>query len=268
MIRIALHGASGRMGRAITERIDASSTMELALALGPKNDPALGQDVGQLAGIGASGVVIVSDADLSNVDVVIDFSMPDGTAEIAKRCRAAQIPLVSGTTGLADAEIDVLDRLSKVVPVVWAPNMSVGVTLLFHLAQYASRLAGEDFDAEIVEMHHRHKVDSPSGTALRLAECVAAGKDLDASSFVFGRQGKTGPRTAKEIGVMTLRGGGVVGDHTLILAAPGERIELSHRAQDRSIFARGALRAAQWVVGRSPGRYDMAHVIGVSSDSK
>jgi len=255
MTRIALAGATGRMGHAIAQVIDEDPLVTLVAAHGGDDDPRLGRKVGE---------VTVTKLGALDADVVIDFTSPAGTRAVIERCAAAKCALVSGTTGLGEDEFAALDALAEEVPVVWAPNMSVGVTLLFHLAELATKLVGPDFDPEIVEMHHRHKVDAPSGTAVRLAERVAAGRGLDPSeAVVHGRSGQVGPRRDDEIGVMTLRGGSVVGDHTLVLAGPGERLEIGHRAQDRSIFARGAVRAARWVVERPPGRYDMADVLGI-----
>lgn len=257
MTRIALAGATGRMGHAIADVIAEDPLLTLTAAYGRDDDEALGTSL--------RGITVTKIGPI-DADVVIDFTRPDGTRAVIERCAAAKCPLVSGTTGLGAEELAALDALAADVPVVWAPNMSVGVTLLFHLAEQASRLLGPDFDAEIVEMHHRHKVDAPSGTAVRLAERVAAGRGLDpAEAVVHGRSGHVGPRPDGEIGVMTLRGGSVIGDHTLVLAGPGERLELSHRAQDRSIFARGAVRAARWVVAQAPGRYEMPHVLGIDA---
>lgn len=263
--RIALHGATGRMGRAIVAAIEAEKHAVLVAAYGAPGDPALGRDAGELAGVGRTGVLVSELGDEPiDADVVIDFTTPEATSRVAARCLDARVPLVSGTTGLAPAQQAALDRLAEAVPVVHAPNMSIGVTVLFHLAEVATRLLGGTFDAEIVEMHHRLKVDAPSGTAVRLAERVARARGLDPdSAVVHGRSGQVGPRRDDEIGVMTLRGGGVVGEHTLVLAGPGERVELVHRAQDRSIFAHGAVRAARWVVGKHPGRYDMPDVLGI-----
>lgn len=264
--RVALHGATGRMGRAIVAVLAESSELALVAAFGSPQDGELGRDAGELAGTRKLGVPIGVLGDSLEADVVIDFSTPDALSTLASRCAASRVALVSGTTGLAAPHQAALDELAKVAPVVHAPNMSVGVNVLFHLAEVATRLLGPAFDAEIVEMHHRHKVDAPSGTAVRLAERVAAARGLDPeAAVVHGRSGQVGPRKDDEIGVMTLRGGGVVGEHTLVLAGPGERVELVHRAQDRSIFARGAVRAASWVVGKKPGRYDMPDVLGISA---
>lgn len=264
--RIAVAGATGRMGCAITRILAEEEGVELVQALTHPDDPVIGRDAGELAGVGALGVEVapLTGETIIDADAVIEFTIPEGTVAVAERCDAARVPLVSGTTGLgADADAR-LGALAEHVPVVHAPNMSVGVTLLFHLAEVATKLAGPGFDAEIVEMHHRHKVDAPSGTAVRLAERVAAARGLDPDeAVVHGRSGRVGARRDDEIGVMTLRGGGVIGEHTLYLAAAGERLELTHRAQDRSIFARGAVRAARWIVGKHPGRYDMPDVLGI-----
>jgi 4-hydroxy-tetrahydrodipicolinate reductase len=262
-MRIALHGASGRMGRAIAQVIAAENDLSLVAAFAAPGDPELGRDVGELAGVRALGVPIELVRELGDVDAVIDFSAPSATAELARRCLKQRVPLVSGTTGLDEVAERALDELAAVAPVVHAPNMSVGVNVLFYLAEVAARLA-HGFDPEIVEMHHRKKVDAPSGTALRLAERVAAARSLDPKrAIVAARSGAIGARREDEIGVMTLRGGSVVGEHTLILAGAGERLELVHRAEDRSIFARGAVRAARWIVGKPPGRYDMPDVLGI-----
>ncbi len=262
MTRVAIFGATGRMGQAITRVIAGDDEARVVAAWAHGGDDRLGADVGEHAGVGRLEVAIGLLGEI-DADVVIDFTSPDGTEAIAAACAAARVPLVSGTTGLHSAAEDALSRTAAVAPVIHAPNMSVGVTLLFHLAEVAaSRLA--DFDAEIVEMHHRHKVDAPSGTAVRLAEHVARARELAPSRVLrFERSGQVGPRGADEIGVMTLRGGAVVGDHTLHLVGEGERLELTHRAMDRSIFARGAVRAAKWIVDQPPGRYGMADVLGL-----
>lgn len=262
MTRVAIFGATGRMGQAIARVIAADDEARVIAAWAHGGDEHLGHDVGELAGAGRMDVAIGVLGDV-DADVVIDFSSPDGTESVAAACAACRVALVSGTTGLHSAAEDALHRAAAVVPVVHAPNMSVGVTLLFHLAELAaSRL--RDFDAEIVEMHHRHKVDAPSGTAMRLAEHVARGRELVPGRVIkTERSGAIGARPTDEIGVMTLRGGAVVGDHTLHLVGEGERLELTHRAMDRTIFARGAVRAAKWIVDQPPGRYGMADVLGL-----
>ena len=250
------------MGRAVTRVAAEASDLTIAVAIG--RGDALGVDIGTLAGVGPLGVTVTDQLVLEGCDAAIDFTLPAATRDVARACRAGEVPLVSGVTGLDAAGQASLDELSEAVPVVWAPNMSVGVTLLFHLASEAARLAGEPYDAEIVEMHHRHKVDAPSGTAVRLGEVVARAKGLDpAAAVVHGRSGAVGARPDTEVGVLALRGGGVIGEHTLVLASAADRLELTHRAQDRSVFARGAVRAARWVVDRPPARYGMGDVLGL-----
>jgi 4-hydroxy-tetrahydrodipicolinate reductase len=265
--RIALHGAAGRMGRSLVTVIAADPAAELGAALDHDAHAAQGQDLGVLAGLPAPLGVTVAPATtgaLGGSDVVIDFSLPAGTRLIAERCAAQRLPMVVGTTGLDAAAERALEALAREVPIVVATNYSVGVNLLWALAEQAVKLAGESFDLEIVEMHHHHKVDAPSGTAVTLLERVARARGLDPKAAKRpGRDGAVGARRPDEIGVHALRGGDVVGDHTLVLAGPGERLELSHRAGSREIFARGAVRAAHWVVGRPAGRYSMADVLGL-----
>ncbi len=248
-----MHGAAGRMGRAIARAAIEAGDAELAVAI----------DRGGAGEV--EGTIVGSDLDaIAAADVVIDFSHRDATRGVAEACARHRKPLVVGTTGLGEDAIAALDALAREQRVVLAPNTSVGVTVLFHLAREAARLLGEDFDAEIVEVHHGRKVDAPSGTALRLAEAVAEGKALDASGFTHGRSGLVGARKKSEIGIHAVRAGDVVGEHTLMLAGPSERVELVHRAHDRGLFARGALRAARWARSPgAPGRYDMRAVLGI-----
>jgi 4-hydroxy-tetrahydrodipicolinate reductase len=263
---IAVHGAAGRMGRAVIEVVLADEQARLCAAVEHAGHPALGQDAGVLAGRPPVGVTLGDDLDraLETADVVIDFSAPAASRALLERCARARKPAVVGTTGMDDACRRALEALTRVMPAVYAPNFSVGVNILWSLCARAVQLAGDDFDLEIVEMHHRNKVDAPSGTAVRMLEVISAARGLDAGrAAVPGRSGQVGARRSDEIGVHALRGGDVVGDHTLVLAAPGERIELTHRAHGRQIFARGAVRAAHWVVGRAPGSYDMADVLGI-----
>lgn len=246
-LRIAMHGAAGRMGQAIARAIAESPDLVLAAGIDRTADGAVTSDVGAIAA----------------ADVVIDFSHRDATRGIAEACARAGKPLVVGTTGLPDDAIAALDALGKTQRVVLAPNTSVGVTVLFHLAKEAARLLGDEFDAEIIEVHHGRKIDAPSGTALRLAEAVAEGKSAP-STFVHGRTGITGARRKNEIGIHAVRASDVIGEHTLMLSGPAERLELIHRAHDRALFARGALRAARWVaMAGAPGRYDMRAVLGI-----
>ena len=259
-MKVAVMGASGRMGRAVIRVVAEAEDAELVAAIDRSGEG----DAGELAGVGRLGVPLSADPnEVAAADVVIDFSLPDAAQALYEACAGSKTPVVSGTTGLTESATAALKALSAEVPVVHAPNFSQGVTLLFDLAARAAKLAGPAFDAEIVEMHHRHKVDAPSGTAVRLADVVAEAKGLGEDPFVHGRSGHVGARTDGEVGVMTLRGGDVVGEHTLILATAGERLELIHRATDRSIFARGAFRAAQWIQGKAPGLYAMTDVMGL-----
>jgi len=265
-VRVAVNGAGGRMGRAIIAALGEDPAAVLVAALDAQGSDALGSDAGVLVGGAAVGVVVTAGLEeaLPICDVLVDFSTPRATRAALEACARHSCAAVVGTTGLGDEEERAAAELARIAPLVLAPNMSIGVTLLFDLAARAAALAGPDFDAEIVEMHHRRKADAPSGTAVRLARVVADAKGLDpGDAVIHGRSGQIGPRPNAQIGVMTLRGGDVVGEHTLVLAGPGERLELTHRAHSRAIFARGAVRAACWVVGQPAGRYDMADVIGV-----
>jgi 4-hydroxy-tetrahydrodipicolinate reductase len=204
------------------------------------------------------------DRALAEAQVVIDFSSPGATLSLIERCTAARVAAVVGTTGTDPTTERALRGLAEVAPVVAAPNFSVGVNVLWALAERAVALAGPEFDIEIIDIHHKQKVDAPSGTALRLADVAARARGLDPQrAVVHGREGIVGARRSDEVGVHALRGGDVIGDHTLLLAGPGERIELTHRAHGRHIFARGAVRAAHWVINRAPGLYGMADVLGI-----
>jgi 4-hydroxy-tetrahydrodipicolinate reductase len=264
---IAVHGVAGRMGRHILELVLAEPDARLSAALEHAGHAAVGADAGTLIGRAEPlGVSVGSDvaSGLSNADVVIDFSLPQGTAALLAQARAVPTPAVVGTTGLDAAARKALDALAEVAPVVFAPNFSVGVNVLWALAERAVKLVGDDFDLEVIEIHHKHKVDAPSGTAVRLVEVAARARGLDPErATVAGRSGHVGARRRDEIGVHALRGGDVVGDHTLVLAGPGERLELTHRGQSREIYARGAVRAARWVVSQPAGLYDMADVLGI-----
>ena len=218
------------------------------------------------AGVEIAGAVDVGDdlkAAVKTCEVIVDFSSHDATRTLLEHAVARHKPVVLGTTGHSAAEKQHLLSLAAKVPCVWAGNFSIGVNMLFALTRRAAAALGSDYDTEVIEMHHRFKKDAPSGTAARLLEIILEERALDASVLRHGREGITGERTATEVGIHSLRGGDVVGDHTVIFAAPGERLELTHRASDRAIFARGALRAAQWVVTRKPGVYDMQDVLGL-----
>ena len=240
-LTIAINGAKGRMGQALT-----AAARELSLNVGASTDA--GDDLA---------------AGLARCDVVVDFSAPGGTRALLETAVAQRKAVVLGTTGHGADEKKALLALAARVPCVWAGNFSIGVNLLFALTRRAAAVLGSDYDAEVIEMHHRFKKDAPSGTAARLLEIILEERKLNADALRHGREGLTGERTSSEVGVHALRGGDVVGDHTVIFAALGERIELTHKASDRGIFARGALRAAQWVVGQPPGVYDMQDVIGL-----
>ncbi len=241
-LRILLNGARGKMGHAV-----AAAAPEMGIAVAASTD--LGDDLG-----GA----------MKSVDAAVDFSSHQATRALLEAAVACGKPVVIGTTGHSPEEKAALLELAARVPCVWAGNFSVGVNLLFALTRKASRALGEDYDAEVVEMHHRMKKDAPSGTATRLLEIILEERKLERSALRHGREGMTGERPRAEVGVHALRGGDVIGDHTVIFAGIGERLELTHRAGDRAVFARGALRAAQWVATRKPGVYDMQDVLGLA----
>ncbi len=265
-MKIGLLGAAGRMGAALVRRITATPGARLAAAAERTGHAAAGRDAGEHAGIEALGVAIGTDARavFAAADVVIEFSLPEATAAHAALAAETGTAHVIGTTGLDDSQAASVRAAAANAPVVWAPNMSVGVNLLLSLTEQAARILGPDYDIEIVEMHHRHKVDAPSGTALGLGKAAAAGRGVahdDAAVRV--RDGHTGPRETGAIGYAVLRGGDVPGEHTVIFAGAGERIELGHRAGSRDIFADGAVRAALWTRGQPPGLYDMHSVLGL-----
>jgi 4-hydroxy-tetrahydrodipicolinate reductase len=266
MRNVAMCGASGRMGRAIVPLLEAAPDLRLSGALAAPGDPGLGRDAGLLAGTGELGVILTDDAAraLEGAAVAIDFSLPAASLVHARLCRAGARAIVIGTTGHSPAEVEELRDISGAIPVLMAPNMSLGVNLMFRLAEIAARALGEEYDAEVWEAHHRHKVDAPSGTALGLGRAVARGRRVELEDVaVFERHGAVGPRKAGSIGFSVVRGGDIVGDHRLVFAGPGEQLEIAHHAQDRSGFARGAVAAARWVLGRPPGLYGMADVLGL-----
>ena len=265
MIRVAVAGASGRMGRALVESLAGHPKARLAVALEMPGSPAIGQDAGAAFGRN-TGVAITADLDaLAGADVLIDFTRPEGTLAHLAACLAHGVRPVIGTTGFDEAGKLAVAGAARQLPVVMAPNFSVGITVLIKLLDTAARALGDGYDVEVIEAHHRHKVDAPSGTALRLGEAVAQalGRDLRQCA-VYGREGITGERDARTIGFATVRGGDVVGDHTVLFAGTGERVELTHKASSRATFAEGAVRAACWLDGRSPGLYDMRDVLGLT----
>ena len=264
-LSIAMLGAAGRMGGAIIRALDGATDAKLTAAVDHASSPKLGMDAGTLAGLSPNGVAITGELPAAGAAAVwIDFSSPAATAANAAAAARARAALVVGTTGVGEAGRQALAEAGRTIPVVFAPNTSVGITVLLKLVAEAARLLGPSFDLEIVETHHRMKRDAPSGTALRLAEALAeaTGRDLSKDAR-YARQGDVGPRTASEIGIQTLRGGDVVGDHTVFFFGQGERIEITHRASSRDTFAHGAVRAARWADGRAPGLYDMRDVLGL-----
>lgn len=258
-MKIAIAGATGRMGGTLIEGVLKDGALTLAAALEMPGHAALGKDAG--------GVALRADIDgaVAACDALIDFTRPAGALAHLDACVRAGKMMVIGTTGFSAAEQAKIDAASRRIAVMMAPNFAVGVNVLFKLAGDAAKALGNDFDVEIVEAHHRHKVDAPSGTALALGEAAAAGRAVALNeAAVRSRDGITGPRKAGAIGFANLRGGDVVGDHTVIFAAEGERLELGHKASSRQIFARGALRAALWARGKPPGLYSMQDVLGFS----
>ena len=255
--RIAVLGASGRMGRAVV-RLAHEAGMKVVLAISASEH---GRDAGELAGIGAIGAKITGDSKAiatSGAEVLVDFSAPAALLEAAGVCASAGVAIVSGTTGLDDAAKSALDDAAKGCAVLWEPNMSVGVHVLAVLLEQALASLGPSFDIEIVETHHRAKVDAPSGTAIRLGDVV---KKARHGRYVNGREGRPGARKPEEIGMHAVRGGDVVGDHTVFLFGDGERIELTHRASSRDLFAHGAVRAASWLAGKPAGRYRLGDIL-------
>lgn len=263
---LALLGITGRMGRALMQALPDFADLKLTGALASANSPWLGKDAGQVHGATSLGVAVTADLQqaIKNAKVAVDFTLPHVTPANVQACVASRTMLVIGTTGHNDEQRAAIEAGAKHIPIVLAPNMSVGVNLLLKLAELAARALNEDYDIEIVEAHHRNKKDAPSGTALRIGEVVAAARGVTLKEQGdFTRFGETGARQRGHIGFAVVRGGDIVGDHTLTFAGPGERIELSHRAHDRSGFARGGLVAARWILGQQPGLYSMQDVLGL-----
>ena len=266
MTRIAITGAAGRMGRSLIEAVHQTDGMEVTVVLEHPDNSLLGSDAGDLAGIGRLGVILGSDlaAVVDEFDVLIDFTRPEPTLANLEVCRQAGRRMVIGTTGFSEAQREQIAAAAADIGIVFAPNMSVGVNLCLKLLDMAARVLGDEVDIEIIEAHHRHKVDAPSGTALRMGEVVAAalGRDLK-SCAVYGREGHSGERDSKTIGFETIRAGDIVGDHTVLFAGTGERVEITHKASSRMTFANGAVRAAAWLTGREVGLFDMQDVLGL-----
>lgn len=265
-IKIAICGASGRMGRALIQAVSTAEGATLSVAIGRAESSLMGADAGELAGLGKMGVVLVSEIEqhVNDFDVLIDFSTPATTLKNAAVCAAHGKALVIGTTGFSETEKSELLAYQSSVPLCLSANYSTGVNLCFKLLDIAARVLGEDADIEVYEAHHRHKVDAPSGTALRMGEVLAnaLGRDLNKVA-VYGREGQTGARVRDTIGFATVRGGDVVGDHTVMFMAEGERVEITHKASSRLSFARGAVRAALWLHEQDSGLFDMQDVLGL-----
>lgn len=267
MIGITIVGGSGRMGRVITRAVEASPEFELMASVARTGSDAIGRDAGELAGAGRMRVALTDDLSsaVARADVVLDFSTPDTTDGVVTACCKHGTPLVIGTTGLGDEQHSHIESAADDIPLIVAPNTSVGVNVLFDAVRRVAAALGGEFDAEIFEAHHRYKADAPSGTAIRLGEVIAGarGRSL-ADVAVYAREGRTGERRPDEIGFSTMRGGGIAGEHTVCFAGGGERLELTHRAASRDLFGEGALRAARWLAGRAPGLYTMSDVLGLS----
>jgi 4-hydroxy-tetrahydrodipicolinate reductase len=266
-MRVVVAGAGGRMGRTLIQAVAAAKGLVLAGAVDAPGSAAIGRDAGELAGLGANGIKVVADAAplLKQADGLIEFALPAATLAFAKLTAAAGIVHVIGTTGHSAEEEAAIAKAAGAATIVKSGNMSLGVNLLVALTKRVAKTLNEDYDIEIVEMHHNKKVDAPSGTALMLGRAAAGGRRIDlAKRSARGRDGMTGARKAGDIGFASLRGGTVVGEHSVIFAGPAERVELTHRAEDRMIFARGALHAALWARGKKPGLYTMADVLGLA----
>ena len=265
MMKIAVAGASGRMGRMLVEAVLEAPDAELAGALDVAGSPAIGRDAGDFLGR-ATDVRITDSLDdaLAGADVLIDFTRPEGTLRHLEACVRHGVRMVIGTTGFDDAGKAAIRDAAQRIGVVFAPNMSVGVNATFKLLEIAAKILAQGYDIEIIEAHHRHKVDAPSGTALKMGEVIAQalGRDLKQVA-VYGREGVTGERDPSTIGFATVRGGDIVGDHTVLFAGIGERIEITHRSASRVTYAHGALRACRFLMGRQAGLFDMQDVLGL-----
>lgn len=261
--KIALVGVNGRMGRALVQAVQEDKSSLLSAAFVRQGSALTGLDAGEVTGFGRLDVPLQDSLDSSLFDVLIDFTRPEATMAYMNACVSAKKPMVIGTTGFSASELSEMQAAAQQIPIVFAPNFSVGVNLLLGLVAKAAQVL-TDYDIEVIEAHHRYKVDAPSGTALRLGRAAAdaLGWDLNQCA-VYGREGITGERPAKQIGFATVRGGDVVGDHTVLFAGLGERVELTHKASSRLTFAQGAVRAAQWLAHQPAGLYDMQDVLGL-----
>ncbi len=266
MIKVIVAGAAGRMGGRLVCLLKESAALTLAGAIESKGHVSIGEDAGEMAGCGHTGVPIRDDftSVMERGEVVIDFSAPAATLEHLRAAAQSRRAMVIGTTGFSPQELAELRNLTKAIPCVFSPNMSVGVNIIFKAIAEMAKTFGEDYDIEVIEAHHRLKKDAPSGTALKIAEVLAKAVNRDLEQVgVYARKGLIGERKKGEIGIQTIRAGDIVGDHTVLFGGMGERVEVTHRVQSRDTFARGALRAARWVVKQPPGLYDMMDVLGL-----
>jgi len=265
MVKIAIPGAAGRMGQQLVRTCQATDGVETGAASEHSESSAIGRDSGEVAGVDANGVFISSSLDPENFDVLVDFTRPQPAMQHLALCLKENKAMVIGTTGFSAEEKDSIAAAAKQIPIVFAPNMSVGVNLCFKLLATAADVLGDSVDIEIIEAHHRHKVDAPSGTALGMGEVIAEslGRNLD-DCAIYGREGNSGERDRATIGFSTIRAGDIVGEHTVMFASEGERVEITHKASSRATFANGAVRAASWLVDQPAGLYNMQDVLGLS----
>jgi 4-hydroxy-tetrahydrodipicolinate reductase len=266
MLNIAVTGAAGRMGRSLIQACHENPNCQLGAAIEHESSPFLGHDAGEMAGVGTLNKQLLSQLSdaVDDYHTLIDFTRPEVTLQNLANCVANNKNIVIGTTGFSDEEKQQIKQASDSIAVVFAPNMSVGVNLCFKLLDITARVLGDDVDIEVIEAHHRHKVDAPSGTALRMGEVIAAALDRDLEACaVYGREGVSGERDRKTIGFETIRAGDIVGDHTVMFAGIGERVEITHKASSRMTFANGAVRAALWLQDKKSGLYDMQDVLNL-----
>ncbi len=266
-MRVAIVGASGRMGLTLIQAVTQAPALTLTVAIDRPDSPVMGKDAGDIAGVGTAGVKVTDSlaAVSDQFDVLIDFTRPDVSIDYLEHCRQAGKKMVIGTTGFSDTQKAKIAEAAKTTAIMMAPNMSVGVNLTLKLLEMAAKIMGDYTDIEIIEAHHRHKVDAPSGTALRMGEVIAKTLNRDLKDCaVYGREGITGERDRKTIGFSTIRAGDIVGEHTAMFADEGERVEITHKASSRMTFANGAVRAAVWLGDKSNGLYDMQDVLGLS----
>lgn len=265
-IKVGIIGAGGRMGRMLIEAVTNNPQTTLAAAIERRGSSLVGVDAGELVGLDKNGVILSDDlqAELSKIEVLIDFSLPDSTEKNVQLCAQHKVAMVIGTTGLSETQEQGLNKACEQIPVVYAGNYSTGVNVSLKLIEMAAKAFGESADIEVIESHHKHKVDAPSGTAFMMANAAAEARGQNLKQVaVYGREGHTGERKPGSIGIHAIRGGEIIGDHSVMLIAEGEMVEIKHHARERMTFAAGAVRASTWVVGKAPGRYDMQDVLGL-----